>query len=244
MEREAKLSAFVQRKSHWSLGEKPEQRVQRKDDHKARMRETFTIDLPKVNVESAIETMRLAREHGLTTEAVTIGSSPQSATEPRAAAPLTQDEKLAARMKAAFESARQRTDMRSTLAHRQRLPLMAKENQKALLKLVNDNDVAVILAKTGSGKTTQVPQILLDDMILSGNGPVASVLCTQPRRIAATSVAQRVAEERHDAIQNTVGYHIRNENSSPKHRGSITYCTTGILMNRLVSCFLHSKPHR
>jgi HrpA-like RNA helicase len=195
----------------------------------------FKIEIPKVNIQSAIETMQLARTHGLTTERVALGSSLQSERPMRFPISAKQDETLAARMKAAHEKARRGAAMKATLLRRQKLPLMADDTQKALLKLVNDNDVAIVLAQTGSGKTTQVPQILLDDMIISGGGPNANIVCTQPRRMAATSIAQRVARERHDPVGMTVGYHIRNENCSPVPCGSITYCTTGILLNRLIA---------
>ncbi|KIW66373.1 hypothetical protein PV04_05709 [Phialophora macrospora] len=202
---------------------------------RARQPRAFKIEIPKVNIQSAIETMRLARTHGLPTQGVALGSSPQPAKPMRFPISVKQDEALAAGMKAAHEQARRGAEMKATLLWRQKLPLMAEDTQKALLQLVNDNDVAIVLAKTGSGKTTQVPQILLDDMIMAGGGPNASIVCTQPRRIAATSVAQRVAQERHDTVGTTVGYHIRNENWLPMSCGSITYCTTGILLNRLIA---------
>lgn len=61
------------------------------------------------------------------------------------------------------------------------------------------------------GKTTQIPQFILDDSL---NGPpekVANIICTQPRRISAISVAERVAKERAERVGLTVGYQIRLE---------------------------------
>ncbi|EXJ58041.1 hypothetical protein A1O7_05464 [Cladophialophora yegresii CBS 114405] len=196
---------------------------------------TFKIEIPKVNIQSAIKTMQLAHTHGLTTEGVILGSSPEPAKPSRSPISVRQDGALAARMKNAHAQARRGAGMKATLSRRQKLPLMAEDTLKALLELVNDNDVAIVLAKTGCGKTTQVPQILLDDMIISSRGPCANIVCTQPRRLAATSIAQRVAQERHATIGGTVGYHIRNEDRLPVSSGSITYCTTGILLNRLIS---------
>ncbi|KIW91887.1 uncharacterized protein Z519_07857 [Cladophialophora bantiana CBS 173.52] len=179
--------------------------------------------------------MRLARAHGLTLDEVKLKPSPGPTDCSSHAAPLKNDEALAARMKIGLEMGRQEEKMKETLRLRQTLPLMAEGTQRALLKLINDNDVLIVLAKTGSGKTTQVPQIILDDKIMSEEGPCTSIVCTQPRRIATTSVAQRVAQERHDTMRKSVGYHIRNENWSPIPHGSITYCTTGILLNRLIA---------
>lgn len=61
------------------------------------------------------------------------------------------------------------------------------------------------------GKTTQIPQFILDDS-LSGRGEsVANIICTQPRRISAIAVATRVAQERAEALGHSTGYQIRLE---------------------------------
>ncbi|OAL39335.1 hypothetical protein AYO20_01205 [Fonsecaea nubica] len=198
-------------------------------------RKPFRISIPKVNLESALETMRLAHTHGLTLDEVVLKPSPQQTNSTVPAVPLKSDERLGSKMKNNLELARQQGKMKETLRSRQALPLMAEGTPQALLKAVEDNDVVIVLAKTGSGKTTQVPQIILDDRIMSRKGPCTNIVCTQPRRMAATSVAHRVAHERHDTMRNSVGYHIRNDNWSPSPFGSITYCTTGILLNRLIA---------
>lgn len=61
------------------------------------------------------------------------------------------------------------------------------------------------------GKTTQIPQFILDASLNGPAGQVANIICTQPRRISAISVAQRVAQERAECLGNSVGYQIRLE---------------------------------
>ncbi|ODM89700.1 ATP-dependent RNA helicase DHX36 [Orchesella cincta] len=85
------------------------------------------------------------------------------------------------------------------------------------------------------GKTTQCCQLILDEMIQAGNGSLCNIVCTQPRRISAISVAERVAEERDEGIgQKSVGYSIRLESRLPQRtRGSILFCTTGVVFQYL-----------
>lgn len=61
------------------------------------------------------------------------------------------------------------------------------------------------------GKTTQIPQFILDASLTGPAEQVANIICTQPRRISAISVAQRVAQERAESLGNSVGYQIRLE---------------------------------
>ncbi|CAG9111961.1 unnamed protein product [Plutella xylostella] len=78
-----------------------------------------------------------------------------------------------------------------------------------------------------------VPQLILDDAILNKRGAVTRILVTQPRRIAASSLAERVAAERAERLGQSVGYAVRLEKVDARSRGSITYCTTGILLSEV-----------
>lgn len=89
----------------------------------------------------------------------------------------------------------------------------------------------MITGDTGSGKTTQVPQYLME-LFAERNEPVR-IICTQPRRIAAISVAERVAHERAERPGGTVGYQIRLE-SRMSSKTALVYCTTGILLRTLM----------
>ena len=114
-----------------------------------------------------------------------------------------------------------------------RADLPMNQNKVKVLDLVNNNIYSIIVGATGSGKTTQVPQILLEEAVAQGQGAECNILCTQPRRIAATSVARRVAVEKAEKLQESVGYHVRFDARLPAVGGSITYCTTGILLQHL-----------
>ena len=83
-----------------------------------------------------------------------------------------------------------------------------------------------------AGKTTQLPQLVLDDMIQNAMGADANIIVTQPRRISAIGVADRVAAERVEKVGQTVGYSIRLDTKrSSKTR--LLLCTTGVLLRRL-----------
>ena len=88
---------------------------------------------------------------------------------------------------------------------REYLPAFAVRED--LLRVIRDNQVVVVVGETGSGKTTQLTQFLHEDGY-SKNGMIG---CTQPRRVAAMSVAKRVSEEMEVDLGSTVGYAIRFE---------------------------------
>jgi len=117
------------------------------------------------------------------------------------------------------------------LEFRKKLPSYTMREE--LMDLINKNQVVVVSGETGCGKTTQVPQFILDHCIEAGQGATCRVVCTQPRRIAATSVAERVADERGENLGESVGYQIRLESRLPRKNGSILYCTTGIVLQWL-----------
>ncbi|XP_058752739.1 DExH-box ATP-dependent RNA helicase DExH7, chloroplastic isoform X2 [Vicia villosa] len=106
-----------------------------------------------------------------------------------------------------------------------------------ILQMLKENDVLVVCGETGSGKTTQVPQFILDEMIESGHGGQCNIICTQPRRIAAISVAERVADERCEPSPGSdgslIGYQVRLD-SARNEKTRLLFCTTGILLRKLM----------
>ncbi|CAI9735424.1 pre-mRNA-splicing factor ATP-dependent RNA helicase PRP16-like [Octopus vulgaris] len=112
---------------------------------------------------------------------------------------------------------------RTILQQRQYLPIFAVRNE--LLNIVRDNSVVIIVGETGSGKTTQLTQYLHED----GYTNYGMVGCTQPRRVAAMSVAKRVSEEMSVELGEQVGYAIRFEDCTSENT-LIKYMTDGILL--------------
>ena len=113
------------------------------------------------------------------------------------------------------------------------LPITTRARE--LLDHIRVNDVTICMAATGSGKTTQIPQLILDDYTDRGEGSRCNIICTQPRRLAAITVAQRVAKERGEELGASIGYQVRFETRLPEERGSVTFCTTGIFLKRMQS---------
>eukprot|EP00002_Diphylleia_rotans_P005867 TRINITY_DN1507_c0_g1_i11.p1 TRINITY_DN1507_c0_g1~~TRINITY_DN1507_c0_g1_i11.p1 ORF type:complete len:713 (+),score=145.57 TRINITY_DN1507_c0_g1_i11:50-2188(+) len=110
------------------------------------------------------------------------------------------------------------------LDKRQTLPMW--ENRDQFIDLVRKNQTVILVGETGSGKTTQVPQFLVEAGFTERRKLVG---CTQPRRVAAMSVARRVAEEMDVTLGEEVGYNIRFEDvTSPKTM--LKYLTDGMLL--------------
>lgn len=105
------------------------------------------------------------------------------------------------------------------------LPITA--HKRALLYAISTYPVTILIGETGSGKTTQLPQFLHASGAFTSDGKM--VACTQPRRVAATTVALRVAEEMGVSVGDEVGYSIRFEDmTGPRTR--IKYMTDGMLL--------------
>ncbi|KAJ0012415.1 hypothetical protein NQD34_016749 [Periophthalmus magnuspinnatus] len=119
---------------------------------------------------------------------------------------------------------------RSILEQRSNLP--AWQEKDTILAQLEGCQVLVVSGMTGCGKTTQIPQFILDASLRGPADQVANIICTQPRRISAISVAQRVAQERAESLGKSVGYQIRLE-SVRSSSTRLLYCTTGVLLRRL-----------
>ncbi|KAK8916437.1 putative pre-mRNA-splicing factor ATP-dependent RNA helicase [Platanthera zijinensis] len=114
-----------------------------------------------------------------------------------------------------------------------RKSLPSYKEKEALLQAISLNQVVVISGETGCGKTTQLPQYVLESEIDAARGATCSIICTQPRRISAMTVAERVAAERGEKLGESVGYKVRLEGIKGRDT-RILFCTTGILLRRLL----------
>ncbi|XP_066983091.1 pre-mRNA-splicing factor ATP-dependent RNA helicase DHX16 [Macrobrachium rosenbergii] len=102
--------------------------------------------------------------------------------------------------------------------------------REALLDAINEHQVLIIEGETGSGKTTQVPQYLYESGFCDDGKKIG---CTQPRRVAAMSVASRVSQEMGKKLGNEVGYSIRFEDCTSE-RTRIKYMTDGMLLREFL----------
>ena len=103
------------------------------------------------------------------------------------------------------------------------LPISARGED--IIALIRKHQVVVIAGETGSGKTTQLPKLCL----AAGRGEAGMIGCTQPRRLAARSVARRVAEELGTPVGEIVGFQVRF-NDQVSERSLIKFMTDGILL--------------
>ncbi len=106
--------------------------------------------------------------------------------------------------------------------------LPVSERREEIAGAIRDHQVVIVAGETGSGKTTQIPKICME----LGRGRAARIGHTQPRRLAARTVAQRIADELNSPLGELVGYQIRFTDSVSE-RTAIKLMTDGILLSEL-----------
>lgn len=115
----------------------------------------------------------------------------------------------------------------------QELPILKKRTK--ILDEINKNMVTVLTASTGTGKSSQVPQYILEEARKKNEN--CNIIVTQPRRIAAISIAERVAMERRCDCGSLVGYQVGLDKKMDTQSNSdtrILYVTTGVLLQKLI----------
>ncbi|KAK6588144.1 hypothetical protein RS030_7956, partial [Cryptosporidium xiaoi] len=119
--------------------------------------------------------------------------------------------------------------LKSISEQRKNLPIFPLRDP--LVEAIRKNQIIVVIGETGSGKTTQITQYLFEEGFCDKGGIIG---CTQPRRVAATSIARRVAQEVGCTLGSTVGFAIRFEDiTSPETK--IKYMTDGMLLREALS---------
>ncbi|KIJ67411.1 hypothetical protein HYDPIDRAFT_127370 [Hydnomerulius pinastri MD-312] len=117
------------------------------------------------------------------------------------------------------------------LEARRKLPVYAQMDE--FYKMFNENQIIVMVGETGSGKTTQIPQFVAYSDLPHTKGKL--VACTQPRRVAAMSVAKRVADEMDVQLGRQVGYSIRFEDMTEPGTTFLKYMTDGMLLREAMN---------
>jgi HrpA-like RNA helicase len=118
--------------------------------------------------------------------------------------------------------------MTDVVVHRSSLPIWKCRHE--ILRLIQENDTVIVVGETGCGKSTQVPQFIVDSHIVDSG----CVAITQPRRVSACSLARRVAFERRGAVGREVGYSVRFDNQSNPHT-KIKFLTDGMLLREILA---------
>lgn len=153
--------------------------------------------------------------------------------------PDAEDAELLERIDAAERKAKSIEETRKSL------PIYQYRDE--LIQAINEYQVLIIVGETGSGKTTQLPQYLYEAGFTKDGKKIG---CTQPRRVAAMSVAARVAEEMGVHLGNEVGYSIRFEDSTTD-KTVVKYMTDGMLLREFMtepdlgsySCMIIDEAH-
>ncbi|CAO1425337.1 unnamed protein product [Diamesa hyperborea] len=117
----------------------------------------------------------------------------------------------------------------------QKLSLPIYSYKEHILQMIEQNQVLLVQSSTGSGKTTQIPQFIMERA--SEREQKCKIICAQPRRLSAISVAERVSYERNENIGTTTGYQIRLE-SKVSSNSNLVYVTNGVLLR----CLMSSEP--
>eukprot|EP00743_Colponemidia_sp_Colp-15_P006211 GILK01006680.1.p1 GENE.GILK01006680.1~~GILK01006680.1.p1 ORF type:complete len:1059 (+),score=238.82 GILK01006680.1:57-3179(+) len=150
-------------------------------------------------------------------EALTSGQKPEA---PRDTLLTEEEEKEAINLE-------QLSKREALQRQRQMLPMF--KYREGLLEAISQHQVLIVVGETGSGKTTQIPQYLHE----VGYSKLGKIGCTQPRRVAAMSVAARVSEEMDVKLGHEVGYSIRFEDCT-SDKTIIKYMTDGMLLREFL----------
>jgi ATP-dependent RNA helicase DHX29 len=133
-----------------------------------------------------------------------------------------------------FRARQMRSSYQEMLHHRKQLPIAKYKDE--ILSILDHSQILVLSGETGCGKSTQVPAFILEDQL--ARGLPCKIYCTEPRRISAVSLAQRVSRELGDSagavgtLSSLVGYSIRLESNTTRNT-RLAFVTNGIALRML-----------
>lgn len=130
---------------------------------------------------------------------------------------------LAGRLRRSAAAKARKLARQPALNYDENLPITAAREE--IVTAIQDHPVVIVAGETGSGKTTQLPKFCM----AAGRGSEGMIGCTQPRRIAASTVSRRIAEELGEPLGETVGYKIRFQDKTGDHT-RVKVMTDGILL--------------
>lgn len=130
---------------------------------------------------------------------------------------------------ASFQSLQSESQSFLHLARPVILPITAYKDQ--IIKIIHENQIVILMGETGSGKTTQLPQFLIQAGYTKNN---QKIICTQPRRVAAISIASKVSKELGYPLGHEVGYSVRFEDYTSS-KTILKYVTEGILLREITA---------
>lgn len=120
---------------------------------------------------------------------------------------------------------------------KEKIELPITNYKESFIQMIQNNNCVIVKGEPGCGKSSRVPQYVLEAWAreASSDNELCRIAVTQPRRIAAISLAERVASERNEEVGHIVGYQVRLKSKFMPRTGRIFYCTTGILLRHLQS---------
>ncbi|KAL1501953.1 hypothetical protein ABEB36_007176 [Hypothenemus hampei] len=116
---------------------------------------------------------------------------------------------------------------------KEKIKLPITDFKDSFIQLLSKHNCIIVEGKPGCGKSSRVPQYILESWIHQDREALCRIAVTQPRRIAAISLANRVSNERDEPVGHIVGYQVRLQANFQAKTGRIVYCTTGILLRHL-----------
>ncbi|KAK9891226.1 hypothetical protein WA026_013541 [Henosepilachna vigintioctopunctata] len=118
---------------------------------------------------------------------------------------------------------------------KEKIHLPVSDYKEQIIEMMKENRVLIVKGEPGCGKSTRIPQYILEGWARQNGveSEPCQIVVTEPRRIAAVSLAERVASERDEEVGSIVGYQVRFKSSFRQKTGRILYCTNGILLRQL-----------